>query len=154
MLTRTPASDRPPPCYWRRRLVAAPGAEDREAGWERIELLERPGPWVEAPREIKGVQLRDVVIGAAEWPDHTYFAVCEGSHAGLARRMKKVSGARLIGASASSAASSPVDQTRIEALREELVRRRGRRRRSTVARYAGLVAAALLIAWLIEWRRP
>jgi hypothetical protein len=99
--------------------------------------------WWKLRRKIEGVQLRDSVIGAAEWPDNSYFVVCEGSHAGLARRMKKVAGARLIAASAGSAASSQVDQAGIEALREELVRRRGRRRRSPVALYAGLFAAAL-----------
>jgi hypothetical protein len=67
--------------------------------------------------------------------------------------MKKVSGSRLIGTNPGSAASASLDRAKIEALRAELVRRRGRRRRSTVALYAGLVVVALLIAWVIEWRQ-
>ena len=110
------------------------------------------GAWWKFRKPVKGDQLRDAVIAATEWPESTYFVLGEGHHTRLVRRMKKVPGARLIGPDAAAAASPSLDPTRIESMRAGLIRRRGRRRRSTFALYAGLVAVVLLVAWGLEQR--
>jgi len=109
------------------------------------------GAWWKFRKRVKGDQLRDAVIAATDWPQDTYFVVGEGHHTGLVRRMKKVPGARLTGADA-AAASPSMDPMRLEALRTGLIRRRGRRRRSTLALYAGVVAVVLLVGWGLEQR--
>jgi hypothetical protein len=107
------------------------------------------GPWWKLRKPVKGQQVRDAVITATEWPESTYFVVGEGHTAGLVRRMKKVPGARLIGADAAAAADVPIGPDQLESLRTELSRRRGRRW-PKAALYVGAVILVLVAGWMLE----